>query len=111
MRLQTDQEFDQNEIASISKKYSVLHYSSKLNEGHDVAAEQKIRELKIRLRNFKRLLNKGKLKPNEALKKAIANMNLLPTRKYGVATEEVEKKSYASEEYKLTHDFEHLKNR
>ena len=69
MRIQTDQEFNQNEITSINKKYHGLHYNSKLNEGYAVAVEQKIYELKIRLRNFKRLLNKGKLKPNEALKK------------------------------------------
>ena len=89
MRLQTDQEFNQNEIASINKKYNVLHYNRKLNEGYAATAEQKIHEITIRLRNFKRLLNKCKLKPNEALKNATANMNLLPTRKYGVAPEEV----------------------
>ena len=47
MRLQTDPEFNENEIASINKKYNVLHYNRKLNEGHTVAAEQKIRELKV----------------------------------------------------------------
>ena len=38
MRLQTDQEFNQNEIAEINKKYNVLHYNSKLNNEHDVGA-------------------------------------------------------------------------
>ena len=33
MHLQTDQEFNQNEIKEINKKY-VLHYNSKLNNGH-----------------------------------------------------------------------------
>ena len=54
-------------------------------------------------------MNKCKLKPNEALKNATANMNLLPTRKYGRATEEVWNKSHTSEEYKLTYDFKRLK--
>ena len=36
-------------------------------------------------------------------------MNLLPTRKYGVAPEEGEKKSRTFEEYKLTYDFKRLK--
>ena len=99
MRLQTDQEFNQNEIAEINKKYNVLHYNSKLNDGHAVGAEQKTRELKSRLRNFKRLVKKGKLKPNEALKKTTNNMNMLPTRKYGVPPEEVEKKFPVSKEY------------
>ena len=90
MHLQTDQEFNQNEIKEINKKY-VLHYNSKLNNGHAVAAEQKIRELKNCLKNFKRLLKKGKLKPNETLRKAIVNMNIFPTKKYGVPPEEAEK--------------------
>ena len=56
MRLQTDQEFNQNEISEINKKYNVLHYNSKRNNKHAVGAEQKIRKLKFRLRNFKRLV-------------------------------------------------------
>ena len=71
--------------------------------------EQRIRELKNRLKNFKRVLKSGKLKPNEALKKATKNMNILPTRKYGVPPEEVEKRSLESEEYKLYYDFKRLK--
>ena len=38
-----------------------------------------------------------------------ANINQLPSRKYRVAPEEVEKKSRTSEEYKLTYDFKRLK--
>ena len=64
-----------------------------MNEGHAVATEQKIRELKKQLKNFKQLnkIEKKILKPNEVLKKATANMNLQPTRKYRVLTEEIEK--------------------
>ena len=108
MRLQTDQEFNQNEIKEINKKY-VLHYNSKLNNGHAVAAEQKIRELKNCLKNFKRLLKKGELKPNEALRKATANMNIFLTKKYGVPPEEAEKKSLEFEEHKLDYNFKWLK--
>ena len=68
MRLQTHQEFNQNKTAEINKKYNVLHHNGKLNDGHAVGAEQKIRELKSRLRNFKRFVRNSKLKPNEALK-------------------------------------------
>ena len=66
MRLQTDQKFNQNEISKINKKYKALHYNSKLNDRHAVGAEQKIRELKSRLRNFKWLVKKAKLKRDEA---------------------------------------------
>ena len=41
MRLQTDQEFNQNEIKALNKKHNVEHYNAKLNEGHAVAANKK----------------------------------------------------------------------
>ena len=93
MRLQTDQEFNQNEIKALNKKHDVEHYNTKLNEGHAVAGEQKIRELKFRLKNFKRLnkISKNVLKPNVVLKKATNNMNIQPTRKYRVLPNEMEK--------------------
>ena len=107
MRLHTDQEFNQNKISEINKQYNILHNNSKLNDEHAIGTEQKVCELKSRLRNFKRLIKKSKLKPNKALKKATNNMNMLPTRNYGVPLEKVEKKSLESEEYKL--DFYRLK--
>ena len=36
-------------------------------------------------------------------------MNMLPSRKYGVPSEEVENNSLESEEYKLDYDFKRLK--
>ena len=80
MCLQTDQDFNQNEIKEINKNYNVLHYNSKLNDRHAVAKEQKVGELKNRLQNFKRLLKKGKRKPNEVLRKATVNMKIFPTK-------------------------------
>ena len=111
MRLQTDQEFNQNEIKALNKEHNVEHYNTTLNEGHAVAAEQKIRELKFRLKNFKRLskISKNVLKPNVVLKKATNNMNIQPTRKYGVPPNEVEKKSIESEEYKLSYDNDRIR--
>ena len=108
MRLQTDQEFNQNETAEINRKYKFLHYNSKLNERRVMDAEQKIRELKSHPRNFKKG-KKGNLKPNEALKKITNNMNMLSTRKYRVPPEEVEKESLESEECKLDYDIKRLK--
>ena len=108
MRLQTDQEFNQNETAEINRKYKFLHYNSKLNERRVMDAEQKIRELKSHPRNFKKR-KKGNLKPTEALKKITNNMNMLPTRKYRMPPEEVEKESLESEECKLDYDIKRLK--
>ena len=39
MRLQTDQQFNQNEIKTLNKKHDAEQYNTKLNEGHAVAAE------------------------------------------------------------------------
>ena len=52
IRFQTDQEFNQNEIKEIAKKYNVVHFNSRLNDDHAVGAEQKIRELNNQLKNF-----------------------------------------------------------
>ena len=44
MRLQTDQEFQQNKIKKLNQKYNVEMLSTKLTGGKAFAAEQKIRE-------------------------------------------------------------------
>ena len=46
MRLQTDLEFQQNEIKKLNKKYNVEMFSTKVRGGKAFAAEQKIREFK-----------------------------------------------------------------
>ena len=109
IRPQIDHEFNQNKIKEISKKYNAVHFNSRLSDGHAVGPEQKIRELKNRLKNFKRVLKSGTLKPNEALKKATKNMNIFTIRKYDVPPEEVEEKSLELEEFKLDYDFKRLK--
>ena len=43
---------------------------------------------------------KVKRSPNDIIKKAVDNMNLLPSPKYGIASSEVEKKSLLSEVYR-----------
>ena len=39
IRLQNDQEFNQSEIKEIAKKYNVVHFNSRLNDGHAVEAK------------------------------------------------------------------------
>ena len=46
MRLQTDQEFQQNKIKKLNVKYNVEMFSTRIRGGKAFAAEQKIRELK-----------------------------------------------------------------
>ena len=55
MRLQTDQEFQQNEIKKLNLKYNVEMFSSRIRGGKAFAAEQKIREFKKILFKSKRL--------------------------------------------------------
>lgn len=112
MRLPTDKEFNQRETKKPNKKFKVNVSNSRLNRGHTVAAEQKIRGLKKRLRFFKRLVKGGEKKqvqPNEGLQKATANINKQPTLNSWVLLNDVEKHSPVSEEYKLDYDFTRLK--
>ena len=67
MRLQTDQEFQQNEIKKLNQKYNVEMFSTRLRGGKAFAAEQKIRELKKVIFKTKRTykLQKKKLIRNK----------------------------------------------
>ena len=93
MRLQTDLEFKQKKIFDLNKKDNVEMFSTAVRGRKAFAAEQKIRELKKRI---SRLLvpsksMKVKERPNEIIRKAEKNMNSIPTVKYGIALDEVEK--------------------
>jgi len=46
INIQTDREFEQNKIKELNKKNNVNMFSTKINMGHAVAAEQKIKMLK-----------------------------------------------------------------
>ena len=69
MRLQTDLEFQQNEIKKLNKKHNVEMFSTRVRGGKAFAAEQKIREFKKLLLKTKNLYKKEKkkLKPNEII--------------------------------------------
>ena len=71
MRLQTDLEFQQNEIKKLNKKHNVERYSTRVRGGKAFAAEKKLREFKKLLLKTKNLYKKEKkkLKPNEIIKK------------------------------------------
>ena len=84
MRLQTDLEFQQNEIKKLNKKYNVEMFSARIRGGKAFAAEQKIREFKKLLLKIKSLYKKNgmKFKLNELIKKTTTNMNQTKTTKY-----------------------------
>ena len=58
MKLQTDLEFQQNEIKNLNKKYNVEMFSTRVRAGKTFAAEQKIREFKKLLLKIKVLYQK-----------------------------------------------------
>ena len=110
MRLQTDVEFQQNEIKRLNKKYNVEMFSTKLRGGKAFAAEQKIREFKKLLLKMKTLFKKSskRLKPNEVIKKVTTNLNKTKTEKYQMEPEEVEKKALSDDDFREKYDFYRL---
>ena len=59
MRLQTDLEFQQNEIKKLNKKYNIEIFSTTVRGGKAFAAEQKIREFEKLLLKMKNLFKKS----------------------------------------------------
>ena len=110
MRLQTDLEFQQNEIKKLNQKYNVEMFSTRLRGGKAFAAEQKIREFKKMLLKVKTFYqrSKTKLKPNEIIRKVTANINKTKTTKYQNEPENVEKKALADENFREKFDFYRL---
>ena len=110
MRLQTDQEFQQNEIKKINIKYNVEMFSSRVRGGKAFAAEQKIRELKkviFRTKNAYKLAKK-KINSKKIIEKSVQNLNNTNSEKYGYPPEIIEKKTLANEIYKEAYDFYRL---
>ena len=110
MRLQTDQEFQQNEIKKLNQKYNVEMFSTRLRGGKAFAAEQKIRELKKVIFKTKRTykLQKKKINSREIIKKAVENLNRINSEKYGLPPDIIEKKSLENEYFKEIYDFHRL---
>ena len=112
IRLQTDLEFQQNEIKKINKKYNVEMFSTKIRGGKAFIAEQKIRELKKILLKSKRLhktTSTERFDPKKTIARTVNNLNRTISEKYGISPEEVEKKSIESKIFKEVYDFHRLK--
>ena len=77
MRLQTDLEFNQNQIKKLNDEFNVEMFHMKVHGGKAFAAEQKIREFKKILLRSKRFekLRKNRIKPNDLIRKSLQNMN------------------------------------
>ena len=95
MRLQTDLEFNQNEIKTLNDEFNVEMFHTKVCGGKAFAAEQKIREFKNNLLQSKRFekMRKNRIKLNDLIKKAAQNMNETISTIYNLRPETTEKRS------------------
>ena len=106
MRLQVDQEFQQVRIKDLNDLNNVQMFPTSLRGGKVFAAEQKIRELKIRI--AKLASQKLKISPNKIIEMSTANMNIQSNKKYGFSPEEVEKRSLQSERFRTVYNMHRL---
>ena len=95
MKLQVDQEFQQQKIKDLNKQNNVKMFSTSLRCGKAFAAEQKIRELKNRISKLK--VQKLKITPNKIIEISTKSMNIQPSKKYGISPDEVESRALKSE--------------
>ena len=98
MKLQVDQEFQQQKIKDVNKQNNVKMFSTSLRGGKAFAAEQKIRELKTRISKLKG--QKLKITPNKIIEISAKNMNIHPSKKYGISPDEVESRALKSEKFR-----------
>ena len=98
MRFQVDNEFQQVRIEDMNDENNVAMFTSSVRGGEAFAAEQKIRELKTRLSK----LNAQKLKitHTKIIKNSALYMNNRKSIKYGLSPEEIERRSFAGEQFK-----------
>ena len=98
MKLQVNQEFQQVRIKDLNKQNNVEMFSTSLRGGKAFAAEQKIRELKTRISKLKG--QKLKITRKKIIEISTKNMNIQPSKKYGLSPEEVESRALKSERFR-----------
>ena len=110
VRVQTDMEFQQNEIKKLNLKYNVEMFSTRLRGGKAFAAEQKIRELKKVIFKTKKAYNltKKKINSKKIIEQSVKNLNKTNSEKYGLPPEVIEKKTLENDVFKEVYDFYRL---
>ena len=95
MKLQVNNEFQQVKIKDLSDKNNIEMFTSALRGSKAFSAEQKIRELKTRIVK----LNAQKLEISlpKIIQNSALNMNLMKSEKYGLSSEEIERRSLTGE--------------
>ena len=107
MRLQVDNEFQQVKIKDLHGKNNVEMFTTSVRSRKAFAAEQKIRELNSRIAK----LNGQKLEisPTKIISSPTSKMNSVQSEKYGLRTDEIEKKSLSSERFRTLFNFHRIK--
>ena len=77
-------------------------FSTSLRGGKAFVAEQKIRELKTRISKLK--VQKLKITPNKIIEISTKNMNIHPSKKYGISSDEVESRALKSEKFRTLYN-------
>ena len=90
MRLQVDSEFQQVKVKDLNEMNNVEMFTTSVSGGKAFAAEQIIRELKTRISKLN--AQKLKISPIKIILNSAINMNNVPSEKYGLTPEEIEKK-------------------
>ena len=98
MKLQIDSEFQQVKIKDLNDINNVEMFTSAIRGGETFAAEQNIRELKTRIAKIN--AQKLKISPTKIIEMSTANMNIRPSEKYGIATEEIEQHTLSNDYFK-----------
>ena len=106
MKLQVDQEFQQVRIKDLNKQNDVKMFSTSLRVGKAFAAEQKIRELKTRISKLKS--QKLKITPKKIIEISTKNMNIQPSKKYGLSPKEVESRALKSERFRTLYNMHRI---
>ena len=81
-------------------------FSTSLRGGKAFAAEQKIRELKTRISKLKG--QKLKITPNKIIEISTKNMNIQPSKKYGISPDEVESHTLKSEKFRTLYNMHRI---
>ena len=98
MRLKVDNEFRQVKLKDLNDINNVEMFASVVRGRKSLATEEKIRERKTRIAK----INAQKLKiiPSKIIEMSTANLNLRPSKKYGLSSEEVERRALSNERFK-----------
>ena len=98
MMLQVDNEFQVEKIKDLNEMNNIEIFTTSVRGGKAFAAEQKIRELKTRMSKLK--AQTLKISPTKIILKLAINMNNVPSEKYEIIPEEIEKKSFSYERFR-----------